>query len=778
MLESLFSEEEAPEEAPPPDSSSSLSSVTSLSSFYTTLLESLPIPEGGEESDADLRELALERDRVAEKLAAVRKARVEIDEIADELKSHAEASEQLREESQQLASTQASLDALLAAIREPLSQFEELERVSGLLSGASGAVPDDEFRAALGRLDDAVRFSESHATFKDAKRHTAQFRALQERALGVVRSHVVSLLAQASRTVAGELAAEHGTLPLAGTLLAEASTFYVRFRAFAPRVRPLIEEVESRADESPDYGELLRDCREAYTAVRSADLAPVVAANLEEPLKLGDPCRLARAGCQFFLDLTQLEWSLFTYFFSSEANDASALAPLFDNLTFSLQEELRQAAIASHEVDELYALCRVLAKEVLEEQIAGQASATAALGPAVRRILQDVQERLTFVAQEYIQSDIGGYVPTAEELDYPAVLEAAAASGEAAAAPATAGSEVIPPTSTWFVPVHRTVVLLSKLYFAVDLSIFEGVAQEAVAECQRALVSAARTIGSAKSALDGHLFLARHVLLLRQQLSPFDVEFISTRTVLDFSHMRDAITQILSRQGGLWSLLYAAAPRVLVQRLDAKQELDGLIKATVEHFVLLVTKDLAGGLLDVEQAASTWLAAARGQAGGSAANQQLSQQPFATVAKVREVVAALRKATEGPDSELERTAARVAVYLINPGTRRALWTPVRSNVLDALGRLHRLLMARYTAEEVAQVAAPNVSEIAAIFDRVVTSTAAAPADATAAATADATVAAAAPPPTPVLAAASSMIAAPVDKLVSQAQPGVEDPPTD
>jgi hypothetical protein len=745
--------EEAAGTADADASLSSLSTISSLSSFYNTLLDSLPIGEGGEADDADLKALAEERDRVAARLAAVRKARAEIDEIAAELASHAEASEQLREESEQLASTQASLDALLGAIREPLSQFEELERVSGLLSGASGAVPDDEFRAALGRLDDAVRFSESHASFKDAKRHTAQFRALQERALGVVRSHVVSLLAQASRTVTAELAAEHGTLPLAGTLLAEASTFYVRFRAFAPRVRPLIEEVESRADESPDYGELLNDCRDAYTAVRCADLAPVVAANLDEPLKLGDPCRLARAGCQFFLDLTQLEWSLFTYFFSADANDATALAPLFDNLTFSLQEELRQAAIASHEVDELYALCRVLAKEVLEEQIEGAASATAALGPAVRRILQDVQERLTFVAQEYIQSDIGGYVATTEELDYPAVLETEAA---LALAP-TPGPDAIPHTSTWFVPVHRTVVLLSKLYFAVDLSIFEGVAQEAVDECQRALVAAARTIGTTKSALDGHLFLARHVLLLRQQLSPFDVDFISTRTVLDFSHMRDAITQILSRQGGLWSLLYAAAPRVLVQRLDAKQELDGLIKATVEHFVLLVTKDLAGGLLEVEQAASAWLAAARGQAGGSLAKQQLSQQPFATVPKLQAVVAALRAAVEGPDSALQRTAARVAVYLINPGTRRALWAPVRSNTLDALGRLHRLLMARYTADEVAQVAAPNVSEIAAIFDRVVTCSA------TPRSTSDSSVA----PPGP--ASSSTPPTVPADKLVSPPQ---------
>ena len=84
--------------------------------------------------------------------------------------------------------------------------------------------------------------------------------------------------------------------------------------------------------------------------------------------------------------------------------------------------------------------------------------------------LHDVQERLAFVAQRHIRDRIVDFAPSDADLDYPARLQQPNASNDDASAA----------FASWYAPLHATLMLLSKLYLAVDLTVFEGVAHEAV----------------------------------------------------------------------------------------------------------------------------------------------------------------------------------------------------------------------------------------------------------------------------------------------------------
>lgn len=82
--------------------------------------------------------------------------------------------------------------------------------------------------------------------------------------------------------------------------------------------------------------------------------------------------------------------------------------------------------------------------------------------------------------------------------------------------------------------------------------IFEGLATEAVEECAFSLINASKVLEQkvfgafsylmVQSPLDARLFLIKHLLILREQITPFEISFSFTQSELDFSHMKGKAT--------------------------------------------------------------------------------------------------------------------------------------------------------------------------------------------------------------------------------------------
>ena len=58
----------------------------------------------------------------------------------------------------------------------------------------------------------------------------------------------------------------------------------------------------------------------------------------------------------------------------------------------------------------------------------------------------------------------------------------------------------------------------------------------------------------ARGLADGHLFAIKQMLVLREQIAPFEADFSVTEWDLDFSHMRDYLRRTLSGQLPLFTL--------------------------------------------------------------------------------------------------------------------------------------------------------------------------------------------------------------------------------
>lgn len=101
---------------------------------------------------------------------------------------------------------------------------------------------------------------------------------------------------------------------------------------------------------------------------------------------------------------------------------------------------------------------------------------------------------------------------------------------------------------------------------------------------------AASLISSKTTNVDGQLFLIKHLLVLKQQIVAFDIEFVTPDVSIDFSGVTNTFWELRERGGlfdprNLWRLVGGGLlPKVVENMLDAKAELDGRLRTVINEF--------------------------------------------------------------------------------------------------------------------------------------------------------------------------------------------------
>jgi hypothetical protein len=417
--------------------------------------------------------------------------------------------------------------------------------------------------------------------------------------------------------------------------------------------------------------------------------------------------------------------------------------------------------------NELDALCQTVA--ALHEEAAAQRAAGDGAGRAVEatlaRLVADAQERLIYVALLVMRDEIERFVPAPSDLDYPGKLRRAlqvdaavpsagassvsslsaegggGSSGAVAAVAAAAGHESL--YASWYAPLRSTLVVLSKIYRAVDVGVFEDLAGEAVGLCTDCLKAASSQVtafpGNSGDPADGDLFLVKHLLVLREQLTPFDINFSQLRRKLDFSSTRTALAAFwrgtpgssifsLSRNNALLELARVGLPSVDEHLVDAKHDLEDALKRACTRFIAQTTADLVEPLVALVAKSKAFTGSnggdgdddrGRGGSGsvsgsGSAAlpggTATLRAQAFASADRVRAALqdtlercggggggAAVAAEEGGGDggaavgSVLGSVLDKMALFLDSPVTRGILFKPVQRKVAAAVAETRALL---------------------------------------------------------------------------------------
>ncbi|KAG2699277.1 hypothetical protein I3843_07G184700 [Carya illinoinensis] len=569
------------------------------------------------------------------------------------------------------------------ALRSKLKYFDELENISSNFYSPNMNVGNENFVPLLKRLDECISYVESNPEYLESSVYLLKFRQLQVQA--AIRS-----------SGSGKTAVSEGV---------EASVIYVRFKAAASELKPVLEGIESRSSRK-EYVQLLAECHRLYCEQRLSLVRGIVHQRISEFAKKESLPSLTRSGCAYLMQVCQLEHQLFDHFFPSSSEDASSLAPLIDPLSTYLYDTLRPKLIHETNINFLCELVDILKAEVLGEQLNRRSEPLAGLRPTLQRILADVHERLTFRARTHIRDEIANYLPSDEDLDYPVKLERSVENESEA----TAAEENPDVFKTWYPPLEKTLSLLSKLYRRLEPGVFTGLAQEAVEVCSISIQKASKLIVKRSSLMDGQLFLIKHLLILMEQIAPFDIEFSVTHKELDFSHLLEHLRRILRGQASLFdwsrstSLARTLSPRVLESQVDAKKELEKSLKVTCEEFIMSVTKLVVDPMLSfVTKVTAVKFALSSGnqnQKLESVMAKPLKDQAFATPDKVAELV---QKVSTAIQQELPTVMAKMKLYLQNPSTRTILFKPIKTNIVEAHVQVQSMLKAEYSTEEIESV---------------------------------------------------------------------------
>jgi len=327
---------------------------------------------------------------------------------------------------------------------------------------------------------------------------------------------------------------------------------------------------------------------------------------------------------------------------------------------------------------------------------------------------------------------------------------------------------------SWHPVLEMTLVLLSSLYRCVERVSFEHLAQEAVAACTRILISESVEINStAKKAvssfisksspidsffsdhvkaeipeglststpiwtrslaagtlrlgslaprllsppappIDGALFLIKNLLVLREQLSPFDISLLNTTRELDFRPTTEALQHLIgqlgsvlrfSRDNPFLAFMTEGFPKVRENTTDFKLRLESLLKSACESLIHDSFILLAGGIeaFLIKHAPLT----------PSSSMSPLSND--SNSAFVEDLQSILVEVQEIFKTELPALRRRLGLYLGFQVTASILFKPIKEQILGALQRLQRLSIETMRST----MSSTAVSENNVHFDRLI-----------------------------------------------------------
>lgn len=647
-------------------------------------------------------------------LVQVEKCLKNLRELSHEYQLVSDKTNSLHQVSEELISDQMKLIQKKEAIKERLNRFKSLDKFVQSLDNSTLSIHNNNLDTVLDQLNDHIKYHQHHVTFRESHAYMSRYWQCLRRVLALVRSNVGSGLALASQQ-ASTSQAYH----------------YAKFQSAAVNLRPLLAALEARVDVFQDYNEVLIECQEMYVTERESLIGPSVKRTLDDLSNEKDTCALLRSASAFLLHVSLDEHALYTQFFSSPSE---VFYRYLERICTSVYDKVRPLVIHMKHLESLAELCSILRLELLHEQVSTNREALAAFGSVAEQLLHDVQERLVFRALLYLRTDVAGYSPSPGDLAYPEKLHmmqqiaeslqeqelaslsrcdstASLASQEVARISQQAAGNTSSPADLhgmWYPPLRRTLLCLSRLYRCLERSTFQGISQEAISICIEAISVAAAKISTNKSPLDGEMFQIKHLLILREQIAPFQVDFTVKEVALDFSKMKTAAFQLYNKRTQVFSLssnnallqfLLDGSPQVTEHLLDSRKDVDRRLKTSCESFIAHATNHLLPGFKEFLDKAERWIP-----------KESVKKEPWG---KPTEVAQLVKDGLKGIKSKLGSIQATMHLYLANKNTEFILYTPIKNNVIGWFTRLHQILIScGYSADEITQIGCPTAEQVA------------------------------------------------------------------
>ncbi|KAL3120365.1 hypothetical protein niasHT_001178 [Heterodera trifolii] len=406
-------------------------------------------------------------------------------------------------------------------------------------------------------------------------------------------------------------------------------------------------------------------------------------------------------------------------------------------------------------------------------------------------LVADIVERIVYRTSLFAQSDILEYNAAPGDLVYPErlMMMRDINQGRRETSAVSTGSEVLPtstisedkkptldaplpaqksvqqnPSSTspidqhclWYPTVRRTVMCLSKLYRCLDSTVFLNVSRELLDACCQSLERAVEririlpvdpahaTLRSCSSrSLDAELFIIKHLLILREQISPFrqhnkqQNRSVSTAPFsrqsslndvqinpqydysLDLSKYTQSMFQLLnaenrarwfefSSNNAFLSLLLLSPVHVSELQTDSRRIIEAHLRRWCHSMIGHVSTILLGPLAKFQSNIEQFQAEQEQRAQGQKSPLDVTTSERFSPKALHECCADAFKRLKQHWPEVR---AAFALYIGVRETEEILLQPIRKAVANAFGALNAFAERHYDTEQRQIISAPNQEQI-------------------------------------------------------------------
>ncbi|AMD22231.1 HGL109Wp [Eremothecium sinecaudum] len=526
------------------------------------------------------------------------------------------------------------MESLHQTLSEELTYFENLDPVVRKLnrSVSANSVKKESFKQTLTKIDRSLEFLDAHPTYKDADSYKVRFKQCVIRACGLISNYLDNLLNNMHNDLKSQLSIlSNGS---ASSTTKEA-LLYNKFATISEehytQVNIMVDRVTRKQNYnySDELNAMLAECYERYFHMRMALLRPSIFVQLEKENKNGGEVRLVnfiQNNILFFSQLCEKEYELFIKFFPEDTGKDRA-NDWFQQVCEPLQEAVRTRVLRESSIPNLCEAITLLNSyyqfedNSLEYEMRfGKIKFDKLFEP----MLQDTQSRLVFRSQAYIDQKVVKYKPNKDafvikhrrdkngiekkELDpddgallgeFLKVYEVVDESGI-----------ISNPMQAIYPPLLYSLALLSKIYHLVNSSVFDDLAHHIVHDCIDSLKSAYQLLSETTRTrnLDIQLSYLSNLLVLRDQIQNFDIQYISNETYLDFSGISGLIHSIRGKSvrrtsaPSVLSLARETVPKVVNNMIDARSELLIEFRNLVKDSAESASKDIIENNLNYNSA--------------------------------------------------------------------------------------------------------------------------------------------------------------------------------
>lgn len=485
-------------------------------------------------------------------------------------------------ESSQLLEVQVNYKVKLDQINGYLQHFEKLDMITKNLSrGGYNLINrrQDFFKLEiLVNLDQSIEFVSANPNLKDVNVYKSRFRQCMTRSLTLIKNYLIEELKRVGESATKSI--KNNDQKNIDLLIYSEFHNYLKNN---PRFGEWVTELTNRIPGHPEYKGLLLDVMNHYFLIRLQFIKLYLSTVKDVNDTSKSPVQISQDQISFYKRIIEKEVGLFNSFFPKVEIVHYELYEFLKKILDPLYDSLRQLILKETNISNLCQLSILLQKyyEFDEDEIEEEINYRDLFQP----ILDDVQSRLIFRIQIYVDQTLMKYKPKPEDLK---IGNRKSTGGETNVLDVDYQDNLFPEV---YLPLGIALTLLSEIYELINHVVFDDLAHYIVHSCIELLRGEFHNLSVAHlGVIDAKLHYLKNLIILKMQLNNYDIRFARQDYSIDFtSGLNDAWKVIRSGQfslnNGFIDIVKKSAPRIINSMVDANAEIEMELHNAVHDFI-------------------------------------------------------------------------------------------------------------------------------------------------------------------------------------------------